>query len=294
MTNTEQDTPDAELTSAPKGSGSVLITVITVLISAVALGAVLWFALSPTSSKGNGGSVSSKSEYPVGSAAISQPSGLAPPSANALPGYTLSYVNNFANDKLPTGWYLFTGQPGGDPGAQFAGSHVVISGGLLQLNTYKDPAFHNEVVTGGLCQCGLARTYGAYFVRSRVTGPGPNDGELLWPKVGWPPEIDFNENGGNVLGTSATLHFAHHNQIIQSLLAINMTEWHTWGVIWTPHLVSYVVDGRVWATVNETGDIPRRSMTLDLEQRTSCSVGKECPSGRESMVVDWVAEYSPK
>jgi hypothetical protein len=206
----------------------------------------------------------------------------------------LSYVNNFANDKLPTGWYLFTGQPGGDPGAQFAGSHVVISGGLLQLNTYKDPAFHNEVVTGGLCQCGLARTYGAYFVRSRVTGPGPNDGELLWPKVGWPPEIDFNENGGNVLGTSATLHFAHHNQIIQSLLAINMTEWHTWGVIWTPHLVSYVVDGRVWATVNETGDIPRRSMTLDLEQRTSCSVGKECPSGRESMVVDWVAEYSPK
>jgi hypothetical protein len=37
-------------------------------------------------------------------------------------------------------------------------------------------------------------------------------------------------------------------------------------------------------------------MTLDLEQQTSCisRVTPTCPRVRESMEVDWVAEYTPK
>jgi hypothetical protein len=232
-------------------------------------------------------------QYPVGSPDPSEPSGEAPPAADALAGYSESYVNDFTSSSLPAGWDIFTGIPGGDPGAHFGGSHVVFGGGLLQLNTYRNPSWHNRWVTGGLCQCGLSQTYGAYFVRSRVTAAGPNEVELLWPTTNtWPPEIDFNESGGINSGTSSSVHSGALNHIDHRWLRINLTTWHTWGVIWTPTSVIYTVDGQTWSTVTVTSEIPRKPMTLDLEQRTKCSVGTQCPTHPVSMQVDWVAEYT--
>jgi hypothetical protein len=221
---------------------------------------------------------------------------MAPPSAGALSGYSQDYVTDFAGSSLPSGWDVFTGQPGGDPGAQWGASHVVLSGGLLQLNAWQDPAYGNEWVTGGVCQCGLPNTYGAYFVRSRVTGAGPTNVELLWPtaKV-WPPEIDFNETMGGITKTSATIHWSSANaQDQRDLSTIDMTQWHTWGVIWTPSEVIYTVDGQVWGTVDKADEIPNQAMTLDLTQQTWCASGWACPTAAESMQIDWVAEYSPQ
>jgi hypothetical protein len=221
---------------------------------------------------------------------------VAPPGANALSGYSQSYVNDFSGSSLPAGWYTYDGVPGGDPGAQWNSSHVVVSGGLLQLNTWQDPAFNNEWVAGGLCQCGVARTYGAYFVRSRVTGAGPTNVELLWPSgPSWPPEIDFNETNGSAGGTSATNIWAisgSSRSQVQSFATIDMTQWHTWGVIWTASSITYTVDGRVWGTVTVPSEIPNQPMTLDLQQQTWCSSGFACPSAPQSMQIDWVAEYS--
>jgi beta-glucanase (GH16 family) len=177
----------------------------------------------------------------------------------------------------------------------FALSHVVVSNGVLSLNTFKDPLFKNIWVTGGLCQCGLARTYGAYFVRSRVTGTGPNEVELLWPANNvWPPEIDFNESGGSMNSTSSTVHYSSFNYIDQRTVAAEMNQWHTWGVVWTPTSISYVVDGRVWGKISSLGEIPNKTLTLDLEQRTLCNLGRQCPSQPVSMQIDWVAEYVSK
>jgi beta-glucanase (GH16 family) len=202
-------------------------------------------------------------------------------------------VNDFTTSSRPAGWYVFTGIPGGDPGAHFGGSHVVFGDGLLRLNTYRDPSWHDRWVTGGICQCGLSQTYGAYFVRSRVTAAGPNEAELLWPTAGtWPPEIDFNESGAIDSGTSSSIHSGASNHIDHRWLRINLTAWHTWGVIWNPESVIYTVDGQVWSSVAVASEIPRRPMTLDLEQRTKCSVGTQCPTRPVSMQVDWVAEYT--
>ena len=99
--------------------------------------------------------------FPVGVVDGSEPSGMAPPLASALPGYYQSYVADFAGSTVPGGWDVFTGKPGGDPGAQWGAAHVTVSDGLLQLNAYQDPAYGNEWVAGAVCQCGLARTYGA-------------------------------------------------------------------------------------------------------------------------------------
>ncbi|HEY5091668.1 MAG TPA: glycoside hydrolase family 16 protein [Acidimicrobiales bacterium] len=220
---------------------------------------------------------------------------MAPPGTNDFSGYTESYVQDFTGSSVPNGWDVYSGLPGGDPGAQWGLSHVTVSGGLLSLNTWQDPAYNNEWVTGGLCQCGVARTYGAYFVRSRVTGSGPTNVELLWPTSGWPPEIDFNETSGVTSGSSATTIWAingSNRSQIQSTINIDMTQWHTWGVIWTPTSLKYTVDGRVWGTVTNPSGIPSVPMTLDLQQQTWCSTNFACPTAPTSMQVDWVTEYT--
>ncbi len=231
----------------------------------------------------------------VGITDPNEPSGVAPPLANALNGYQQSYVTDFGGESLPSGWNVFTGRPGGDSGAQWGAAHVSVANGVLSLNTYQDPHYNNEWVSGGLCQCGRSQTYGAYFVRSRVTGAGPTSVELLWPLANtWPPEIDFNETtGGNGL-TTATVHFTSNNQYDYRQLSINMTQWHTWGVIWSPTKLTYVVDGKVWASVNVPSEIPDIPMTLDLQQQTWCPKKSNCPLSPQSTLVDWAAEYSPQ
>jgi hypothetical protein len=231
--------------------------------------------------------------YPVGVADASEPSGMAPPATDAMPGYTQSYVTDFPGGSLPSGWDVFTGTPGGDAGAQWGAAHVTVGGGLLSLNTWRDPAYNNEWVAGWLCQCGVSKTYGAYFVRTRVTGAGPTQVELLWPAGNhWPPEIDFNESGGTTDATSATLHFDSKNDQDQRRVSVDLTQWHTWGVIWTPTSVTYTVDGKEWGSVHVASEISDVPMTLDLTQQTWCSSSFACPTAPQSMEVDWVAEYT--
>jgi len=231
--------------------------------------------------------------FPTGTADSSEPSGYAPSSSSALAGYSQSYVNDFTGTTLPSGWEPYSGTPSGDPGGQFGSAHDIVGGGILSLNTFQDPAYNNEWVTGGLCQCGHSQTYGAYFVRSRLTGAGPTGVELLWPATNaWPPEIDFNETLGGTSSTTATVHYNTNNSQVHNHTNVDMTQWHTWGVIWTPASVTYTVDGSVWATVTNTASIPNLPMTLDLQQQTWCSSGYACPTAPQSMQVDWVAEYS--
>jgi beta-glucanase (GH16 family) len=164
---------------------------------------------------------------------------------------------------------------------------------MLHVLTSQDPAFNNEWVTGGACLCGITgQTYGAYFVRSRMTGAGPTGVELLWPDGNvWPPEIDFNETYGGTSGTSATVHYNSANSQIGRSLNIDMTQWHTWGVIWTPNSITYTVDGTVWGTETTAASIPNMPMHISLQSQTWCSSGWACPTTPQSMQVDWVAQY---
>jgi hypothetical protein len=236
--------------------------------------------------------------YPVGRVDGAEPSGMGPPGAHALAGYHQTYVTDFLGSTIPDDWDTYQGQPGGDPGGLFAQSHDIIGGGLLDIKTYQDLQYGNEWVTGGICLCGLApETYGAYFERSRLTGPGPTGVALLWPDANvWPPEIDFNETGGGVRGSTATVHWitaTNPNAQTQTKVAINMTKWHTWGVIWTRTKIIYTVDGRVWGSMNKSGDVPTIPMHLSLQSQTWCESGWACPTKPESMEIDWVSVYAP-
>jgi hypothetical protein len=174
----------------------------------------------------------------------------------------------------------------------------VVGSGILSLNTFHDPAYGNEWVTGGVCDCGVAPTYGAFFVRSRITGAGPTNVELLWPQSNiWPPEIDFNETYGSSTGTSATVHWgASNTQHHSGLNTVDMTKWHTWGVIWTPTSITYTIDGNVWDAVSSSSaQIPNVPMHLALQQQTWCGASPAwaCPTAPQAMQVDWVTQYSP-
>jgi outer membrane protein OmpA-like peptidoglycan-associated protein len=244
-------------------------------------------------------SATSMSEFPNGEADSADPSGLAPPSPSGFPGYVETYVNNFTGTTIPVGWTVFEGTDtiDHDTGEQFAASHDVVGDGVLSLNTWMDPAYGNEWVTGGICRCQDSKTYGAYFVRSRQTGPGPTGVDLLWPTSNtWPPEIDFNETVGVTNATTATVIWGDAGgQRQQSQLALNidMTQWHTWGVIWTPTSILYTVDGRVWGQFDVPSEIPNVPMTLHIQSQTWCVFNYACPTSPQSTQVDWVAEYSP-
>jgi hypothetical protein len=233
--------------------------------------------------------------YATGVPNPGEPSGQAPPSARALRGYTLRYATDFSGTALPQGWDAFSGVPSGTPDGQFSPAHAVVGGGLLRLNAWHDPAYANRWVTGGVCLCSLPQTYGAYFVRSRLTGGGPGEVQLLWPASNtWPPEIDFYEVGGPTTGAVATVHYGAGNNIEQHSVTVDLTKWHTFGVIWRPGSLAYTLDGAVWGAVSLPWQVPDQPMALHLQQQASCAPGLNnlCPTKPVSMEIDWIAQFA--
>ena len=230
-------------------------------------------------------------EYPVGIRDRAEPSGIAPPPANALAGYHRTYATDFGGTALPKGWGTFDGIPMGDNQSQWRPSHVIVSGGLVRLIASKDAA--GQWITGGIGQFDLGRAYGAYFVRSRVTGPGPDQNEMLWPVAPvWPPEVDFNEMGYSTTSTSWTVHYGHGSAFVQTTRSFNMERWHTWGLIWTPTSMTFTIDGRSWGVLTNYAEIPHQKMTLDVQQQVWCHPDLACPKRASAIEVDWVAEYA--
>jgi len=230
--------------------------------------------------------------FTVGQTDPTEPSGESPPTTSDIPGYQLRNVTNFDSGTLPANWFIFSGMASGDAGSQWATNHVTVSNRMLQLNNYEDPNFNNDWVSGGICQCNRSYTYGAFFVRSRMTGPGPTQVEMLWPVSGWPPEIDFNETYGGTSSSQATLHYSSDNRAVHRNISIDMTKWHTWGIVWTPVSIQYTVDGRVWGSIDDPAIIPHQPMSLHFQQQTWCGSNYACPTAPQSTEINWVASYT--
>jgi beta-glucanase (GH16 family) len=220
-----------------------------------------------------------------------------------LPGWRIVFADDFRNGFDASRWGAYSGQPGGDPGGWWDPSHVVASGGVLRLETYRDPAFGGRWVSGGVSSSyALKQTYGKYLVRFRVDGGvGVAAIVLLWPVADhWPPEIDFAENGGETSARdemSATLHYGADDSIIQRTVHADFTRWHTVGVEWTPGRLVYTLDGHPWSTVRSE-HVPAEPMELDLQtQAGTCgNPYAPCPDSTTpphvDMLVDWVVAYA--
>ncbi len=211
--------------------------------------------------------------------------------------------DNFSHRLSARRWGTYSGVPGGDPSGLWAASHVVVSKGVLNLESFRDPRFGGRWVSGGVSSApALSQTYGKYEVRLRMdAGRGVAFVALLWPSGDrWPPEIDFAENGGETNGRdhmTATLHYGGDDSQIQRTVRGDFTRWHVLGVEWTPGSLVYTLDSRPWAVIR-TRAVPASPMELDLQAQTG-TCGDHfapCPDAstpkRVDAQIDWVAAYS--
>ena len=228
--------------------------------------------------------------------AVSYPSGLMP--TGNIPGWHLTYSQDFSGNSLPDGWGAYSGQPGGDLNGNWDPGNATVSNGELHL-------IADASSTGGVSFSGNPQTYGMYLVRMKGDYE-PNleisNVALLWPADGstWPPEIDFYEDGGGSRSNyMASLHPGPNGDeccVVRHYLTSSAAQWHTYGVIWTPSSITYTLDGRPWATVQQSdvsspGEWPDIPMNLDLQSQ---NLGTDQPDGSiETMTVAWVVEYAP-
>ena len=240
------------------------------------------------------------------------PSGLAMP--GAIAGWTQTFADDFTNSASLDHYDIYGGTPGDGSDACWAGTHVVVSGGELILKGSKDPAAiatndcvgdANQIVTGGVKLATNSQLYGKYEVRLRVdNGLGVSAVALLWPTTNtWPPEIDFTEDNGASPRTtdSATEHWGIYPNVsdVSNDLSVNLSQWHTVGVEWSPGKIVYTMDGTPWAT-QTNANVPNVPMQLALQTEAwqcGTSTWEECANSSTpaevDMDVDWIVAYAP-
>ncbi|HWD08574.1 MAG TPA: glycoside hydrolase family 16 protein [Actinomycetota bacterium] len=232
------------------------------------------------------------------------PSGVPMPTGN-LPGWTMVLSDDFTGNAVNQNrWSPYSGQPGGDPNGWWDPSHVVEGGGVLNLETYVDPSHANPANPNGYVSGGVSsgqalhQTYGKYEVRFRIDqGDGIASALLLWPaEGGWPPEIDFAENGSGVRDhMTATLHYGAADNTIAKTVNGNFTTWHTLGVEWTPGHLAFTLDGTTWGTITDP-NVPSEPMELDMQAQAGTCGQDPCPGAstpsKVDMQIDWVAVYA--
>ncbi len=234
---------------------------------------------------------------PAASTNTSSGSGSAAP--GAMPGWREVYSTDFPGNSLPAGWDAYNGQPGGDAFGAWRPSNVSVSGGALHLTA-------TSSAQGGVAFYGNPMTYGMYLVRMRgdsEPGLAINNLAILWPAAQnvWPPEVDFFQDlGGSRQSFSASLHAGPDGNgsccvVASPTVNSDGTQWHTYGVEWTPTSLTYTIDGRTWATMYRSqlpspGQWPAIPMNLTLQSQNQASAQ---PNGQiETMTVAWVAEYA--
>jgi beta-glucanase (GH16 family) len=275
-----------------------LAVIVVVVVVAVVAGVLV--VTHRTATSASGAKTKTKAQ-------AANPSGVPMPTGN-LPGWTLTYSTDFSGTSLPAGWGAYSGQPGGDPYGYWKPGNVVVSGNELHLRTTPndDPQRANTYSTGGVAFYGKTQKYGMYLVRMKGDSePGlrMSNIALLWPEdnQSWPPEIDFYEDhGGKRSYFASTLHPGPNGNdcctVVRNAKNNNGTQWHTYGVMWTPTSITYTIDGKAFGTVHP-GDVtspgkwPSIPMTLDLQSQ---NLGPTQPSHSiETMTVAWVAQYTP-
>jgi beta-glucanase (GH16 family) len=171
------------------------------------------------------------------------------------------FADNFDGSSLSSSWWDYNGKSSAS-NSYFKPANVKVSGGSLILTSTK--------ATGAWTGAGVGQKtnlkYGRWLVRGRMDkGHGTTFVALLWPLVGWPPEIDFAEdNAGDRNMMLGTVHYVGGSQVSKTLSGIDSTQWHTYGVEWTPGKVVFTVDGRIWGTT-AASNTPSQTMRLGLQ-----------------------------
>lgn len=144
------------------------------------------------------------------------------------------------------------------------------------------------------------QTYGRYTIRARFPNvmPGYKCAWLLWPQSDDSSihgEIDFPERDFDNL--TAVGGFVHHapkvpdpHQWSMGSYQINMTQWHTYTMEWSPGLVRFILDGAVVGTHTER--IPAAPMRWVIQTETRVGSTPPQVTVQGDVEIDWLAMWA--
>ncbi len=224
--------------------------------------------------------------------ATPDPSGEAPPASG---WWQSSFVDEFDGTAInKSAWGVYDNHDPRNPHGPKYASNVSVHDGMATLRTTKV----NGVWAGsGICSAKMTTgTYGKYMVRARfMSGLGVKAVALLWPSGNhWPPEVDFMEYDARDAHHKSLLltnHFRPLNSMQQAFVSGDYTQWHTFGVAWTPTYLRFFLDGKTTAIMK--GHVPTAQMWLGLQTAIGGQVKPDATTpAKVDLDVDWVAYYS--
>jgi beta-glucanase (GH16 family) len=302
--------PGLEKPATPESAWrNLALTLAVVLVMAAAAAVIFWPKSAAPSVAWITPTGGAASTTPSAAEALYQgppASGMAMPTGD-LPGWKQTFTEDFNGEDLSRNWWIYNGQPSGDPGGWFSASHISQSGGRLVIGGSRANTPNGNIyATGGISNGkSFSQTYGKFDIRFRMdAGYGVNFVVLLWPtNDDWPPEINIAEDNGLTKRTSfsSTLHFGGHGGDVTHLTrnksGVDFTQWHTVGIEWTPGKLVMYLDGTKWANIDSTG-VPKTPMSLALQSQAWMCGGyfSDCPNATTpanvNMEVDWAVAYT--
>lgn len=216
------------------------------------------------------------------------------------PTWKSVFSDEFTSGYSTATWTRYNGVPRCCAATRWDPSHLVVSQGIMNLQNYRDSALGGKWVSAGLSMGkSLDQTYGKWSVRFRMDrAMGVGMCFALWPKTGWPPEIDFAEESakyGDRTVETGTLHYGSANSQIHSKVTGDFSQWHTASVEWTPGKIVYLMDDKPWATI--TSHVPAQPMHLIMQTHvgsngSSGDMPAASITGHVDLQIDWVHVYS--
>ena len=230
-----------------------------------------------------------------------------PKAPSNAPGWKADFIDNFDGPLNTSVWGRYQGgAPAGSHAAYTLANATVTTSptttnsGILQLRTkYENGAWTSAGMSSGR---GFAAVQGKWAIKARFErGYGVGYAFLLYPKGGaWPPEVDLAEGTAGGASIMSTVHYgtAKQNYQIQRWQHnVDMTKWHTYGVIISTGLIEYTLDGRVWGSVqtDQTPDVPMwlgvQSGVKDCATSTGECLSDQTPLN-SAISIDWIAHYA--
>ncbi len=201
---------------------------------------------------------------------LSSTASAAPLSAVAAqPAATGSFTQVFSDqfDTLNTNtWTRYNGTPSCCPQSGWAKTHVVATGGAMNILTYRDSARGGKWISGGVSMArSVNQTYGRWSIRFRMDkGVGTGMDVALRPSgsgtvVDWAEESTDHGAARDV--ETATLHYGSTR--VHAKVNGDFSQWHTMTLDWTPGKITVSLDGKAWA--NYTSHVPSAPMHLIMQ-----------------------------
>ena len=208
--------------------------------------------------------------------------------------FTLIFQDDFNGTAVDTtAWSVFYGSGNGTNGPKARENTFIDNGHLVMRAKMIGDTWYGAGVSNAKR---VVQTYGKYEFMVRFdAGKGVRTAALLWPKDGWPPEVDFYEISAMDIDRKTNLlanHYKPGNTIEHGPIKNDFTQWHAVGVEWTPRALNFTLDGAVVKTMTE--NVPQQPMWFghNVALGGHSRGPDETTPSKVDVEIDWIKIYS--